>query len=98
MTAGIPISQTEINLNAGGLARAVFSSLHNVLEFKDWLDGVGAAGLENDYGFSPADAAVLVSGVNDMAKLAHIFRGEDTQGSAYDFRTFSKRLIGTGLY
>lgn len=98
MTVGIQISQGEINNQAGAIARSVFAAMQNVAEFKGWLDGVSANELESTYSFTASDAAVLKSAFADLANLAAVFTGSATVATARDFRVFSKKLLGTGLF
>jgi hypothetical protein len=98
MAVGLQITGTEINNTAGVTARNVYTALDAVVQFKAWLDSVGDATLLSSYGVSNADAAVLRSAYTDLAQLATVFNGTGTRASVYDYRTFAKQLIGTGLY
>lgn len=99
MTAGIQISQGEINNQAGAIARNVFAALQSVGEFKTWLDGVSGNDLEATYGFTSTDAAVLKSAFADLADLATVFAGGSPANALpHDYRVFARKLLGTGLF
>lgn len=96
--AGIPVNKGEIDLATGAACRQVFRALDDVEKIKAWLDTVSASDLETVYGYTATEAAQIKSAFADLAKLATVFTGGDTVTSAYDFRVFSKLLIGVGLY
>jgi hypothetical protein len=98
MTAGIQVTQDRVNTQAGALAASIFAAMQNVLEFKAWLDTVTVGDLET-LGFATGDANVLKSAFTDLADLAGIFTGNAAVNTLpYDYRTFSKLLIGVGVY
>lgn len=98
MTAGLQITQAEVNAQAGTIARSLFAALSNVTEFKAWLDTITVADLET-LGFSTDDANTLKSAFADLADLAGIFKGlAAAQTLPYNFSTFARRLIGVGVY
>lgn len=97
MAAGVQLTRAEINNRAAAVVRGFYVAMRDVDQFKEWLAGVN---LESEYAFSAADAADLVSAINDLADLAVRFRGGTPAKSndVYDYRTFARRLIGTGNY
>lgn len=98
MTAGKQIDKATINSDAGSIARATFAGFKAVAQFKAWLDGVTDGTLTGTYGFAQADVDDMRSAFGDLDQLRTIFEGSATLGSAKDFRAFSKRLLGDGLY
>lgn len=98
MVAGRTISQAELNNTWGALSGSLHSVMANILEAKAVLDGYSSADLVAQFNFTQTDADTLKSAATDMAQLAAVFQGTAAQTPAYDFRTFAKRLLGTGLY
>lgn len=97
MTVGAPADQAEINAAAAQITRSLFASMQNVTEFKAFLD-TRTTGDLTTLGFTSNEAAVLKSAFADLATLVSVFQGAATQATTYDFRTFSKQLLGVGLY
>ena len=94
---GLPVTAAEINNVAGSLIRGLFASMKSVTQFKAFLDTKS----ENDLvllGFTTAEVAILKSAFVDLAALVAVFEGTGTRTPAYDHRTFSKLLIGVGVY
>lgn len=98
MSAGRTITRDELNNAAAICASGLFSAFDNVAKVKAVLDGYSAQNLVDSFGFVIADANVLKSAFTDMDKLRTVHLGTATQASLYDFRTFAKQLLGTGLY
>ena len=98
MAAGTPLALADINNMIGSIVNQLDYNFDRIEEFKAWLDTVGGTGLENTYGMSSGDAAVVVSAFGDLDNLRKIYQGTATQGSDYDFRTFVKQLWGTGVH
>src|SRR5262245_22400980 len=48
-------------------------------------------------GYTPEDVAVLRSAMADLDRLRRVYVGLEETTPAYDFRTFSQRLFGTGF-
>jgi hypothetical protein len=98
MAVGAPVTLGDVNGAAGQIARQIFSATDNVKKFKGWLDSVSVADLQA-LGMSAGDANILKSAIADLADLAEIFSGGNPVATLpHDYRTFSKLLIGTGLY
>jgi hypothetical protein len=99
VTAGRTISQSELNNTWGGLATSLFNVLSNIQHAKAVLDGFSSANLVA-MGFVQADADLLKSAAADMGDLANVFNGLASTHvtGAYDYKSFSKQLLGTGLY
>ncbi len=97
MAIGRTISQSELNNVTGAIASSLFATMDNIAKVKQVLDTLTVANLET-LGFSNADANLLKSTFADLDKLRTVFNGTATQSPAYDFRTFAKSALGTGLY
>jgi hypothetical protein len=99
MAAGRSVSVAEFNNVWGGLAGNLHAVLKNIEQAQTVLAGYTSADLVA-LGFVQADADTLKSAAGDMADLAGIFRGAASTHltGTYDYRTFAKRLLGTGLY
>jgi hypothetical protein len=95
--AGIPFNKESINHDLGSVTRQVYASLDNVRKLKIALDGAPNQTLL-DIGFTQNDIDTIRSAFTDLDNLRQIFEGGRNQMTAYDFRTFARRLIGTGLY
>lgn len=98
MPAGRQLSKDLINNDAYSVVRNVFAALDGVAKFKLFLDATPDATLTGTYGFVQGDVDQLKSAFTDLNKLKGVFEGTQTQGSTYDFRSFSKLLLGDGLY
>jgi len=94
---GATATKDEINNTAGQIARQVFAALNNAEQFKAFLDTKTDQNLL-DLSFAQADVNTLRSAVGDLEQLSNIFLGQVNLSVAKDFTTFSKLLIGVGLY
>jgi hypothetical protein len=95
VSVGYPKGKSEVDERSG----TICVSLRNILEEVDAFQLLLQATPDSDltappYNYTSQEVAVLKSAFNDLAKLAAIYRGEQTQPDAYDFRTFSKLLTG----
>jgi hypothetical protein len=100
VSAGLQITQADINSAAAGLSQRAFSVFADIQHFKTWLDGLSSTDLVNNYGFVLGDANILKSALTDLGDLAGVF---NNSASAYltgthDYRAFAKQLLGVGLY
>ncbi len=94
MSVGIPATKAEIDNAAGSAARSLFNVFSNVQQVKAFLDTKTTGDLET-LGYTANEAAVLKSAYADLAELANVFNnGTPAHTTAYDYRTFSKQLIG----
>lgn len=94
MAVGIGVTKAEIDNVAGSTARSLFNVFTNVQQVKAFLDTKTTGDLEA-MGYTANEAAVLKSAYADLAELASVFNnGTPAHTTAYDFRTFSKQLIG----
>jgi hypothetical protein len=83
---GQQVTMSDINFKMGELSSWINEYFNQATEMKELFDRIGSAGLEA-LGFSPDDAAVLISAANDLV----------TAKAAYDQSDFIKRLYGTGI-
>jgi hypothetical protein len=93
MAAGLPTDKATLDNILGGLALKVHTALADITSLKSQVDGLTDAELQA-LGYSAGDVANIRSTLTDLNKLAGIYGGTQTQASAYDFRQFTKRLIG----
>jgi hypothetical protein len=94
MAAGIQPTQAQINANAGGLALNLRSAMQAIVNFQAWLAATQTSATLQALGFSPADAATLISSVGNMATLASIYTGAATQPAVFDYEANSNALWG----
>lgn len=96
MSVGIPISKSDLDIAAGSVARQMFSTADQVTQIKAWLDATPDATLTAaPYGYTAGEVAILKSAFSDLADLISMFNGgSHARTLPYDYRTFSKQLIG----
>jgi methyl-accepting chemotaxis protein len=97
MTVGRPITQSEFNTIASSIAASLFDTMDNIAKVKAVLDGMSTGDL-TALGYTSDEAGLLKSAFNDMEVLRQVFTGASPQASAFDFRTFPRRLLGVGIY
>jgi hypothetical protein len=97
MSIGRTNSKLELDNSWGGVAGSLFATMDNIAKLKTVLDTLTTTDLTN-LGYTSTEANQLKSAATDLDKLRTIFIGTATQATTYDFRTFSKLLLGTGLY
>lgn len=95
--AGIPFNKDVLNHDVGSVTRQLYAAFANVKKLQDQLTATPNQTL-TDMGFSAQDIADIKSAFTDMDNLRQVFEGGRNQQTAYDFRTFAKRLIGSGLF
>jgi hypothetical protein len=93
MAAGIQPTQAQINAQAGGIALGLRAAMQQIVNFSSWLNTQTTPGLEA-LGFSPADTAVLISSVGNLATLAAIYQGTATQPATFPYQANSSALWG----
>lgn len=91
------LSGSEVQGRLGGIARAVNIALESVADAQEFLAANDDAALLSLYGISNGDAATLRSAFFDLTKLRSVYRGEATQATAVDFRSFAGRIFGLGF-
>jgi hypothetical protein len=96
MAAGLQVDKATLNNQLGSTARMLAQAIVQIDALKSYLDGQTDQALIN-LGFLQAEVDDMKSAFADLAQLATIYRGTANLAAAKDFRTFSKRLLGTGL-
>jgi hypothetical protein len=89
---GALLTKQAINEDAGRMAVALRNAFVLVQKFSTWHAGVGASGLETDFGFAAGDAAIIGSAITDLEQLRQIYLGAAALASAKNFRAFSDDL------
>lgn len=95
--AGVPFNKDAVNHSLGSVVQQVYASLDNVRKVQAALVATPNQTFL-DMGFTQADVDSMKSAFTDLDNLRQVFEGGRNQTTAYDFRTFAKRLIGIGLY
>lgn len=98
MSVGAAVTKAEVDNGAAACARQIFSAVKNIGEFKLWLDTMAVSDLVT-LGYTTNEGNVLKSAFSDLADIAGIFQGSAAVNTLpHDYRTFSKQLLGVGLY
>lgn len=97
MSIGRSASKTDLDSAAGAIAMSLFATMDNIAKVKAVLDTLDTTALQG-LGYTSTEANQIKSAFTDMDKLRTVFIGTGTQATTYDFRTFSKLLLGSGLY
>jgi hypothetical protein len=84
MAVGAQASEGSINSTLTQLALGLRDQCAQVLNFSEWVNGLGVAGLEA-LGFSAADAQTALNLADYMATIAGVYKGTATQGTAFNF-------------
>lgn len=93
MSVGYPTTKADIDSRCGAIALAVRNVMDDVDHFKLMLDAKTDADL-TALNYTAGDITTLRSAFVDLARLAAIYRGTQTQATTYDFRIFAKLLTG----
>lgn len=96
VTLGRDPSQNDINIQSSNIALRVKAALDDAAQMQLYLAATPDADLTVK-GFTQGEVNTLKSAFVDLNKLAGIFIGAQTQGTAYDFRQFVDNLWGTGV-
>jgi hypothetical protein len=95
VSVGYPATKTDIDVRAGGAAKAVRDALASAATMHTWLlakpDGDLTA-----LGYTPTEVAQLKSAFTDLNQLNEIYYGRLNLTTAKDFTTFAKLLVGLG--
>lgn len=97
MSIGRTATKDDLNNAAGSIASSLFATMDNIAKVKVVLDTLDTTALQS-LGYTAGEAAQLKSAFTDLDKLRTVFIGTATQSPVYDFRTFTKLMLGTGLY
>jgi homoaconitase/3-isopropylmalate dehydratase large subunit len=97
VSIGRPATKADLDQAAGAIAISLFATMDNIAKVKSVLDTLTVTDLQA-LGYSSNEANQLKSAFTDLDKIRTVFLGTATQATTYDFRTFAKLLLGTGLY
>jgi homoaconitase/3-isopropylmalate dehydratase large subunit len=97
VSIGRPATKTDLDSAAGAIAISLFATMDNIAKFKATLDTLTTTDLQG-LGYTSTEASQIKSAFTDLDKIRTVFIGTATQSTTYDFRTFAKLLLGTGLY
>jgi hypothetical protein len=90
------LTKQTIDVTLGDAAQALNIAFINVENATRFLDPAQDADLVA-LGYTPEDVANLRSAMADLDRLRRVYEGVEESTPAYDFRTFSQRLYGTGF-
>jgi hypothetical protein len=93
MSVGYPANKTDVDNRLGGLTQQLRDVLNSIVTVKAWADSMTDQDLLN-LGYAQTDVNRLRSGLADLAKLAAIAKGTQTQATAQDFFAFAKWFVG----
>lgn len=93
MTVGYAAGKADIDNRAGQIVIELRTVMADIRNFKLFLDSQVDADLTGR-GYAAADISTLRSAFVDLARLAGVYDGTQTQAAGYDFRTFAKLLTG----
>lgn len=93
MSVGYAVGKADVDARIGALALGLRTDFDSIKNFKIWLDAQTDPMLTN-MGYVSGEIATLRSATADLAKLAAIYEGTQTQSPVYDFRSFAKLLTG----
>jgi hypothetical protein len=98
VAAGLNAALTKqtVDVTIGDACQALNIAMINVENAARFLAPVQPADLEA-LGYTPEDVAVITSALGDLDRLRRVYEGLEEATPAYDFRTFSQRLYGTGF-
>lgn len=97
MALGGSITVADINSAAAQISRQMFSAMKNAQQMQAWLATQPDATL-TALGYTSGEVATLKSAFTDLDKIRQVFEGTITQATTYDFRQFSKLLLGIAVY
>jgi hypothetical protein len=93
MTAGNQPTVANINAIAGGYATQLRILFQGIQNFEAWLAAYGNAAALQTLGFTAADAATIVSTIENLNTLAGIYAGA-APGAAFNYEANSNALWG----
>lgn len=97
MSAGLPVTKTEVDARAGDTARLFQRGFEDVVTMQSYLEQTPEADLIA-LGYTTDDVATLKAAYNDLSQLGRIFAGQEALAAPKDFRTFVRRLWGVGAF
>jgi hypothetical protein len=84
MATGDQADVGRVNTQLSSVALQLRNWATASLNFAQYVNKIGTAGLEA-MGFTPADAAQVITEADYMQTIAQIYKGEATQGTTFDF-------------
>jgi len=90
---GYPVTQNDVNSNAGAMALTLRNNFDAIRHMKLWLDTRTEQDL-TALGYTAGEVAQLKAAFADMDQLRIIWEGGATLPTAKDFRAFAKLLTG----
>jgi len=97
MTVGYNAQLTKGTIDAqlGSISQRLNIVLEDVNDFKYFIDGILDAQLTG-MGYDANDVALIRTAASDMDQLREIYQGLAALAAVKDFRTFIRRVWGTG--
>lgn len=90
------LTKQSVDATIGDAAQALNIAFIDVEAAQVFLAGFQSADLET-LGYTPDEVATLKSAIADLDRLRLVYEGLETVATAYDFRTFARRVYGTGF-
>lgn len=90
---GYPIDKATLNNRVGGIVVQLREVLADAVQIDEWLADQQDADIEA-LGFTTEDVTLVRASFVDLAKLARIAHGQDTQPAASDFFFNADHLVG----
>src|SRR3954462_8560762 len=95
VAAGLSLNRDDIDQRAGLLAVTLRNAFDEVDRFAAFPNAPPDNQLQTPpQSYSAAEVAQLKSAFADMSRLGRVYRGVESSGDVYDFRTFAKQLMG----
>lgn len=93
MAVGYARTKVEVDQRAGQLSINLRNLFTEIKRFGELLS-LATDQYFLDMGYTQADVTLLKNAYTDLYRLARVYEGAQTQGTAYDFRTHSQHLMG----
>ena len=84
MATGDQADVGRVNAQLSSVALQLRNWATQALNYAQYVNKIGTAGLEA-MGFTPADAAQVVTEADYMQTIAQIYKGDATQATAFNF-------------
>lgn len=111
MSAGIILTQSDLDNVVGGLARTINTLFGQVVEVQTKLNVLTSTGMQalpqgsRYQAMSTQDADDLMNAMNELANLAAVYQGTKivasggavSDGSGHDFRLYPQVIFGWGF-
>lgn len=98
MPIGLTASLTrgQVDYNLGALSQKLNTVMEDIDDFQFFTETTQDADLET-LGYTPDEIALLRTCSSEMDQLRRIYQGLEALATAKDFRTFLRRVWGTGF-